>query len=123
MTNADYTPFLRRHRHQQAAHQLGEVPPCVYAKPVQDYFHNDTVKTALHIPDNAPVWDYCQSPINYTSGVNASQDIYVALRGKYQILKYSGDADGSVPTWGTQQWINELGWDILEEWRPFTLGG
>ena len=26
------------------------------------------------------------------------------------MLKYSGDADGAVPTFGTQAWINDLGW-------------
>jgi len=37
----------------------------------------------------------------------------------YRILKYSGDADGSVPTYGTQEWIRALDWKIEEEWRPF----
>lgn len=35
------------------------------------------------------------------------------------MLKYSGDTDGAVPTWGTKQWINDLNWAIKEEWRPW----
>ena len=34
------------------------------------------------------------------------------------MLKYSGDADGAVGTYGTQQWINELDWKITQSWRP-----
>lgn len=37
------------------------------------------------------------------------------------MLKYSGDADGAVPTFGTQAWINDLGWDIIEPWRPYYI--
>lgn len=37
------------------------------------------------------------------------------------MLKYSGDTDGAVPTYGTQGWLNDLGWDILEQWRPYYI--
>jgi serine carboxypeptidase-like clade 1 len=45
------------------------------------------------------------------------------LKGKYKILKFSGDTDGAVPTFGTQQWINDLNWTITEEWRPYMVNG
>jgi hypothetical protein len=99
MTAAEYTPFLNRFK-RTGDDIVKMAPPCVYAKPIQDYFRNDTVKTALHVSADANAWDYC-ADINYTSGVNASYDIYVALKGKYKILKYSGDTDGAVPTYGT----------------------
>lgn len=34
---------------------------------------------------------------------------------------YSGDVDGAVPTYGTLQWINQLNWNVTEEWRPYFL--
>jgi hypothetical protein len=37
------------------------------------------------------------------------------------MLKYSGDADGAVPTLGTQAWIADLGWTITEKWRPYYI--
>lgn len=70
--------------------------------PIQSFFRNETIKAALHIPAEAPVWDYCQGDIDYTKLQNASQYIYEELRGKYKILKYSGDTDGAIPTYGTQ---------------------
>ena len=41
--------------------------------------------------------------------------------GKYRILKYSGDADGVIPTYGTQQWIAELGLKTTNPWRSFAI--
>ena len=47
--------------------------------------------------------------------------------GKYKILKYSGDTDGVVPTYGTQQWIaqlvNDTNLTTIEDWSPWTVGG
>lgn len=116
LTAAKYTPFLK-----SAKHQLKVVPPCVYAQPILDYFHNDTVKAALHVDPKAAMWDLCTTDFNYTGSQNATQWIYPLLKGKYKILKYSGDADGAVPTYGTQAWINQLNWDIKEPWRPYYI--
>ncbi len=63
----------------------------------------------------------CSESINYTSFQNASQWIYAELKGKYKILKYSGDADGGVPTYGTQGWLADLAWNIIEQWRPYYI--
>lgn len=40
-----------------------------------------------------------------------------------RILKYSGDTDGAVPTYGTKEWIKMLNWDVLEAWRPWYTNG
>jgi len=36
---------------------------------------------------------------------------------------YSGDTDGAVPTYGTKQWIQELGWEVQDAWRPWYTHG
>ncbi len=59
------------------------------------------VRTSLHIPAEAPAWEFCSSTLNYNESEVGSYDIYKAMLGKYRILKYSGDADGVVPTYGT----------------------
>lgn len=56
-------------------------------------------------------------------GHEASEWIYKLLRGKYRILFYSGDTDGAVPTHGTYQWMQTLGWDIIEKRRAYYVGG
>jgi serine carboxypeptidase-like clade 2 len=49
--------------------------------------------------------------------------IWEDLRGKYKMLKYSGDTDGAVPTLGTRQWIAKLGWPIIDNMRPWFTNG
>lgn len=41
------------------------------------------------------------------------------LKNEVRIMKYSGDTDGAVPTYGTRQWIKGLNWAVEEEWRPW----
>jgi hypothetical protein len=45
------------------------------------------------------------------------------LKSKLKILIVSGDTDGAVPYLGTIKWIKELGWDLLEERRPWYCEG
>jgi carboxypeptidase C (cathepsin A) len=45
------------------------------------------------------------------------------MRHNYRLLKYSGDMDGVVPTRGTIQWINALGWATKKEWRQYKADG
>jgi len=36
------------------------------------------------------------------------------------MMHYSGDTDGVLPTYGTKQWIEDLGWDKIgkyEMWK------
>lgn len=119
LTASKYSPFLRHLRMKKK--NLKVIPPCVYAKPILDYFNNQTTRDALHILPQVGKWDLCADDFNYTSAQNASQWIYPILQGRYQILKYSGDTDGAVPTYGTQQWINELNWEIKDAWRPYYI--
>ena len=79
--------------------------------------NSDEVRKAMNIPDFVQAWDLCTSNINYLSEPEASQWIYEELAGKIRMLHYSGDADGSVPTAGTQAWIASLGWETESEWK------
>jgi len=57
---------------------------------------------------------------HYNESAEGSVWIYPKLKSKnYKMLFYSGDNDGIVPTQGTQQWINNLGWTVTDEWRPY----
>lgn len=117
-TAADYTPW---HYHAARKNAVGELPPCTFGEPIIKYLNTDDVRTALHIPKEYPAWDMCTSDPywNYTMQIEASQWIYERLQGKYRILKFSGDVDGAVPTDGTLAWINEINWDVVEDWRAY----
>ena len=97
-------------------------PPCVYSDPVSEYMNNITVRQALHIPVEAPAWELC-SEIKYKILPEGSVNVYSELRGIYHMLVFSGTTDGAVPTIGTQNWIEELDWDISDSWRPYRVNG
>ena len=90
-----------------------------------NYFNDPSVRASLNIPADAKSWDMCRSSedgFNYTNDIKGSLDIYTQLRkSSYKILKYSGDADGAVPTYGTQQWIRKLNWNITSPWTPYMV--
>jgi hypothetical protein len=79
------------------------------------------VRAALHISEKAHDWSGC-GDIDYTMSQNGSQWIYEKLANKYRMLKYSGDADGVVPTEGTKKWIAEVGWKVIQDWTPYYYG-
>ena len=83
-----------------------------------DYLNSQTVRQQLHIPENVQEWFLC-SEIPYDSLLIGSQWIWESLKGKYRMLKFSGDTDGAVPTKGTLAWINSLNRTVTQEWRPY----
>lgn len=101
--------------------QVSEMPPCSWGTPLEDYFNREDVRTALHVPEYVQNFSFC-GDINYTMNETGSQWIWEELKGKYQMLKFSGDKDGSVPGVGTMGWINALDWAVTEEWRSFKIG-
>ena len=121
-TVADYTPFsyIKRRMEQR---KLKETPPCVYAGPVITYLNTDSVKQQLHITANSSAWDICSDWVgaNYTKLIEGTIGLYPVFKGRYNMLKYSGDADGVVPTYGTLQWIRNLNWTITEPWNAFQV--
>ena len=64
----------------------------------------------------ASTWRYYPEP-------EGSEFIYKELAGKIRMLHYSGDVDGSVPSIGTRWWIDSLGWNTTEDWRPYMYEG
>ena len=77
------------------------------------------MREALHIPTDIQGWEQCKNDIDYTELQAGSQFIWESLKGEYRMLKYSGDTDGVVATSGTVAWINSLGREVLEAWRPY----
>lgn len=98
-TIKDYTPWLVK-KNPILAEGLGELPPCTFGEPIIEFLNKGSTRMQLHIPEIAPSWNLC-SDIDYTEMEKGSEYVYTALKNKYRILVYSGDADGSVPTLGT----------------------
>lgn len=121
-TQNDYTPWLKRPVRENDD-MLRELPPCTYGSGLLDYLNLDVVRQALHVPNDVQAWDLCTNEINYIIQPKGSQWIYEKLQGKIRMLHYSGDVDGAVPTIGTENWINTLGWNTTEDWQSYMYMG
>jgi serine carboxypeptidase-like clade 1 len=108
-----YTPWLKKFALQSPI--LGDG--------MTDYVNRADVREAMNIPATIPSWESCSSNLDYHSQTEGSLWIYTVLQNKYRILFYSGDTDGAVPTFGTRQWIQELGWEVLSKWTPWYTNG
>lgn len=121
-TSADYTPFLYENN---GAPVNSSLPPCTFGTPIESYFNRADVRASMHIPTTVQEWKLCTTKINieYQRDQGGSQWVYEKLAGIYRMLHYSGDTDGAVPTWGTQQWIATLGWDVVDSWQAYLVDG
>tara|TARA_B110000285_G_scaffold229887_1_gene295508 strand:- start:37 stop:396 length:360 start_codon:yes stop_codon:yes gene_type:complete len=58
--------------------------------------------------------------------IEASKWIWEDLKANYpaiRMLKFSGDQDGAVPTTGSVDWINTLGWKTNTPWSAWMDDG
>uniref|UniRef100_A0A7S3J3J6 Carboxypeptidase n=1 Tax=Euplotes harpa TaxID=151035 RepID=A0A7S3J3J6_9SPIT len=111
-TKLGYTPFLTSNKHAQP-----------FTSKVTDYMDRADVRRILHVAEKTTPFEPCVN-FNYEMLEKATLWIYPILKeGGYRILKYSGDTDGAVPTYGTEKWIDKLNWPIKQEHRPFYMDG
>jgi carboxypeptidase C (cathepsin A) len=92
---------------------------------LDDYVNSNETREALNIPPDVQPWEQCSTLISaeYTALAEGSYWIWAQLRGKYRMLKYSGDTDGAVPTIGTKRWIQKLQWPVTQKWRNWYTNG
>jgi len=89
---------------------------------VTAYLNRADVQTAIHAQPT--VWDECSYAIVYNSsdGQVPMEPLYQYLiDGNYglNILVYSGDDDSVCATSGSQYWIYDLGYAIVNQWAPW----
>lgn len=103
----------------------GKYDPCIDNK-VGEYLNRRDVQHALHVPTADrpfPHYTVCSDQLRYNRS-----DVFVSMLPTYRkllksdlkMLVFSGDIDGIVPLVGTRRWINSLGLDMKEPWRPYT---
>jgi carboxypeptidase C (cathepsin A) len=108
----EYTPWM----HPAAIHSVTENVPCIDSGAANTYLNNATVQEAFHISSDASLpWGIC-ADLNYTTSPSASLWTYPTLISVgLRIFIYSGDVDGSVPFWGTREWIASLDLEMTQD--------
>jgi carboxypeptidase C (cathepsin A) len=121
--NCVFNNTSTKHRYNSWSN-LKEAVPCVDEKGLYAYLNNATVKQAMHVADFNGTWDIC-ADLNYTIDYQrGSIWVYPYLfQAGVRVLIYSGDTDASVPTIGSQTWINSLNLTESNPWRAWYLNG
>ena len=105
---------------RRALGALGDYP-CGNDRAAAAWLAQPEVAAALHVDPGAAA-----RGMNYTWGPSAFsgdlRPLYAELARKYRMLIYSGDTDACVPTWGTDEWVRELGFAQKDGggWRAWT---
>ncbi|KAK0592984.1 hypothetical protein LWI29_028580 [Acer saccharum] len=95
--------------------------PCVDDEVATAWLNDESVGKALHAaPKNETgEWQLCTTlGYSHDAGSMLTYHKNLTLQG-YRALLYSGDHDMCVPFTGTQAWTRSLGYNIVEEWRPW----
>ncbi|KAF8823071.1 putative Serine carboxypeptidase 1 [Cardiosporidium cionae] len=123
------TSFSMAHQQTQI-HQLASgVPssvggalndyPCGAQRAMQAWLQNPLVKKALHVDVPGVHREF-----SYLSTENSTFPIYHRLlANKKRVLIYYGDTDVIVPYNGGEYWVNNMGLNIIEDWRSWSLHG
>ncbi|XP_042000834.1 serine carboxypeptidase-like 20 isoform X3 [Salvia splendens] len=93
--------------------------PCIDDVQATKWLNDKGVRKAIHADPESGHWSLCKD-LHYThdAGSMIAYHKNLTLAG-YRALIYSGDHDMCVPFTGTQAWTQSLGYDIVEEWRPW----
>ena len=102
---------------------VGSDVPCLFTAGIEGYLNRPEVKEALHV-DAGTTFKICNDTVNANYAfTQSSVDKYQQLMANgYKVLIYSGDTDAAVPYTSTLDWINKLGLNVQEAWRPWYIG-
>jgi len=90
---------------------------CGFDRAVTAYLEQESVAKALHVKMGTPGQKYVWGPSSVSGDL---RPLYRHLVEKYRLMIYSGDTDGCIPEWGSEEWVSELGFNVTKPWRPWT---
>ena len=97
----------------------------IQAEFLTDWMNLPETREALHIGDDAPGWEECNMDVHaqYKLTLEGSFWIYPVLKAAgIRMMFYSGETDGAIPTLATKKWIEDLNYDVVQEWTPWMHG-
>mmetsp|Transcript_30867 Transcript_30867/g.55249 ORF Transcript_30867/g.55249 Transcript_30867/m.55249 type:complete len:524 (-) Transcript_30867:216-1787(-) len=114
-------------RAQASESDPAKYDPCVDSE-VEGYFNRPEVQAAIHANVSGMLhypWTDCTDGARLTYSradlLSSMMPTYERLLQKdIRILVYSGDIDAILPLVGTRNWVEALGLEVTERWRPWT---
>nr|DAD25390.1 TPA_asm: hypothetical protein HUJ06_026854 [Nelumbo nucifera] len=97
--------------------------PCTDDEVATSWLNNEEVRKAIHAEEVSVVtWELCTGKIEYFHDAGSMIKYHKSLTaGGYRSLIFSGDHDMCIPFTGTEAWTKSLGYEIVDEWRPWTF--
>ncbi|XP_057801626.1 serine carboxypeptidase-like 20 isoform X2 [Salvia miltiorrhiza] len=93
--------------------------PCIDDVQATIWLNDEGVREAIHANPESGNWSLCVD-LHYTHDAGSMIAYHKKLTSSgYRALIYSGDHDMCVPFTGTQAWTQSLGYEIVDEWRPW----
>jgi cathepsin A (carboxypeptidase C) len=106
---------------------VGDSPPCVDDSFVGKWVNQPSVRAALHIPSHVQNWDICSSAVEqgYTTLYSTMKPQVLELigSGKLRGMVYNGDVDMACNFLGDQWFVDDLGLEVTDEYKEWTLDG
>ncbi|KAG9447473.1 hypothetical protein H6P81_013601 [Aristolochia fimbriata] len=96
--------------------------PCMSDEVATAWLNNEAVRSAIHGEQQnvAGSWDLCTDRITYYHDAGGMIKYHRNLTTKgYRALIFSGDHDMCIPFTGTQAWTRSMGYQVIDEWRPW----
>lgn len=95
--------------------------PCTDDRVATSWLNDAGVKKALHVnPEFTGDWVLCTGDLIYRYDVGSMIDYHRNLTSQgYRALIFSGDHDMCVPYTGSEAWTRAMGYEIIDEWRPW----
>ncbi|XP_070666050.1 serine carboxypeptidase-like 20 isoform X2 [Malus domestica] len=106
----------------QLAKTLDSGVPCINDEVATLWLNTPKVREAIHAqPESvAGPWELCTDRISYSRDAGSMIPYHQNLTTQgYRALIYSGDHDMCVPYTGSEAWTASLGYEIVDEWRPW----
>lgn len=102
---------------------LNSDPPCENSWPERTWMNSPDVKAALHISDQAThPWDSCSDYLIYGEVYTSMTEQYNYLLSHVRAMIYHGDTDTMCNFIGGQWFVESLGREVLNPYRPWVYG-
>ncbi|XP_021301037.1 serine carboxypeptidase-like 20 [Herrania umbratica] len=100
--------------------------PCTDDEIATKWLNDAAVRKAIHAEEETVIgtWQLCTDNILYDHDAGSMIKYHKNLTSAgYRALIFSGDHDMCVPFTGSQAWTRSIGYEIVDEWRPWTSHG
>ncbi|XP_073117930.1 serine carboxypeptidase 1 isoform X1 [Elaeis guineensis] len=96
--------------------------PCMNDEVATSWLNNEEVRSAIHAQPASLLgqWELCTGNIYFSHDAGSMIKYHKNLTEQgYRALIFSGDHDMCVPFTGSEAWTRSLGYQIVDEWRPW----